>query len=120
MKRALPLLLLLLAACQRPTDGRWRAETIDGVAVGERDYWIRVEGRKAVAGKDGCNGWARSLRDPNSVESDCMGCPPDPLRDAYWAVVHPAAPEPRLDGEGRLVARSKGHVAVFRRDAAGS
>lgn len=103
----------LLAACAgKPNvNDQWAAELIDGRKA-SGDYYILVASERITAGKDGCNGWG--YNEDGSVSSSLMGCPPDPDRDAYWAVVRTTGDLPAPSGD-RLVLAGGGHTIRFRR-----
>lgn len=119
---------LLLGACSEPpperarwkgqaVDGAWIADTIDGRSVGRTRYTINVAEGRVTGGHDGCNGWGFEMyQGQRTVNSTLIGCPPDPLQQAYWAVVRPEPWTARLLQDGRLEASTPGHRVVFRRE----
>lgn len=98
-------------------DGAWVAETIDGRGVGRTRYTLNIAEGRVTGGHDGCNGWGYQWEQgQRTVVSTLIGCPPDPLQQAYWAVVHPEPWTARLLEDGRLEASTPGHRVVFRRE----
>jgi hypothetical protein len=102
----------LLAACGQGKSERWEAVTIDGRPAS--GLVLVMRGKAVVGGHDGCNGWGVSDQ-PGMIVTDAQECPPDPMRDAYWALATgPSATHTRA--RDQLVARTPNHSAVFRRD----
>ena len=126
-----PLLLVAAAAllgCSEPpreragwkgeaVDGAWVAETIDGRSVGRTRYTLNIAEGRVTGGHDGCNGWGYQWEQgQRTISSTLIGCPPDPLQQAYWAVVQPEPWTARLLDDGRLEAWATSHRVVFRRE----
>lgn len=112
MRWPLPALLsCLLAACGHPQSQRWEAVTIDGQPAS--GFVLVTRGDDVVGGHDGCNGWGLADQ-PGMIVSDAQECPPDPRRDAYWALAT-GGNASHSRAKDRLIARTPGHSAIFKR-----
>ena len=112
MLHALAVLALAGCAGKPGVNHQWAAELIDGREV-SGDYYILVADERITSGKDGCNGWSFT-GEPLRIVTDLQECPPDPNRDAYWAVVRAASDLPAPSGD-RVVLKRGGHTVTFRR-----
>jgi hypothetical protein len=107
---------------QPEEDGRWRAVSIDGRAIGRgREFVVSLVDGKVSGGRDDCNDWGYSDQPPAAdgarmiVTTLSLCVEEDGVREGYAAIT--SAPnlttELRPDGTLRLAAR--GHEAIFRR-----
>lgn len=139
-KLSLGLVLVLLAACllmlalafagyrspsalwhslfAGPTDGSWTAISIDGKPIEPERYRIGIAGGEVAGGRDDCNDWGYADDEGATEDGDRMivstlvGCPEDdPIREAYWALVH--APQIQLRPDGKLRVSARGHEAIL-------
>lgn len=110
MRWAHPALLsCLLAACGQAHE-RWEAVTIDGQPAS--GFVLVTRDDDVVGGHDGCNGWGLADQ-PGMIVSDAHECPPDPMRDAYWAIAT-RRNDSHLRAGDQLIARTPSHSAVFK------
>lgn len=104
------LLCCLLAGCGQAQPQRWEAVTIDGRPAS--GFVLVTHGDDVVGGHDGCNGWGLADQ-PGMIVSDAQECPPDPVRDAYWALAT-GRDASRTRAEDQLIVRAPGHSAIFK------
>jgi hypothetical protein len=101
-------LILSLASCAKQPE-KWVSSTIDGRPTSS--FALVTRGSEIVGGHDGCNGWAVSDQ-PGLITMDAQECPPDPMRDAFWALARGSGTTRHREGD-RLVARAAGHIGIF-------
>lgn len=98
------------------TDGSWTATRIDGKRVGPERYRVGVKAGKVSGGRDDCNDWAYEgepdKKGERMINTTLVGCPePDPMREAYWALVYD--PKIELSPDGTLRVHGQGHEAIL-------
>jgi hypothetical protein len=102
-----------------PSDGSWKATTLNGRPVASRNYVIVIRRGKLVGGYDDCNGWSYQDEglDKNGerkVLSTLVECAAgDELRRLYWILVH--APRIHPLGANDLRLSRGGHAGMFHR-----
>ena len=102
-------------------DGGWRAVSIDGKAVGDRQFLLDIKDREVAGGRDDCNDWGYSDEPPEPgggrmVISTLVGCEEDdPLREVYRRIAHARDLAMDLRPDGTLRLAGGGHEAYWRR-----
>ena len=99
-----------------PKDGSWTAISIDGKLVEPERYRISIGNGEVTGGRDDCNDWSyekeREKNGERMIVSTLVGCPEgDPMREAFWALIHD--PKIELRQDGRLRVWGQGHDAVL-------
>jgi hypothetical protein len=104
-------LSMLLGSCGADETERWESVTIDGRSAS--GFVLVIRAGDVIGGHDQCNGWGLADQ-PGMIISDAQECPPDPLRDVYWALATGGDASHTRAGN-QLIVRTPSHSAVFTR-----
>ena len=100
---------LLFASCAIQPQVEWVSISIDGKRRSE--FKLITRGNGIIGGHDGYNAWSDSNHD-GMITIDLEGCAPDPVNNAYWAIV--TGEDVTLSQQGsRLTVRNRGREGVF-------